>query len=163
MEITTDILLKGRTWDRLVTELKNIFANRTNYQIFMLALSIGVMYDKRLVFDDEPGINPRSVPRNVLQNNDNGKLDTIYQAAVLSTLTENYDEEERLELAFGENNNINKIAFLSEFANFGATKLEELIGTSEIETVENIKNYLCSTVEGLNFEIDDLSDEFVFG
>ena len=85
----------------------------------MLALSIGVMYDRRIEKPEENGEDIRNVPRNVLQNNDNGKLDFIFQAAILSTTTEQYSEEERLDLAFGEKTEFKKIDFLTQFANFG--------------------------------------------
>ena len=56
-------------------------------------------------------------------HHDNGKLDFYFQAAILSTLTENLSEEQRLDLAFGEKNEFNKMAFLASFANFGVEKI----------------------------------------
>ena len=55
------------------------------------------------------------------------------------------------------------MSFLLEFANFGVTKLVEHIGETTFETMDKIKNYLVSTVEGYNFDIDELSiDELSF-
>lgn len=156
MEITSDILLKGTAWNRAINELGSIFTTRTNYSIYMLSLSIGIMYDKRIENPEEAGEDVRSVPRNVINNNDNGKLDFYFQAAILSTLTKTMTEEERLELAFGEKTDFNKIGFLTSFANFGVTKLVELIGSTELESMDNIKNFMVSTVEGRNFDIDAL-------
>ena len=156
MEITTDISLKGTAWNMVIKELANIFTTRTHYSLFMLSLAIGIMYDKRIETPDENGEETKSVPRNVIKNNDNGKLDFYFQAAILSTLTETLTEEERLELAFGEKTDFNKIAFLTQYANFGVTKLAELIGSTTLETMDNIKNFMVSTVEGRNFEIDAL-------
>ena len=156
MEITSDILLKGTAWNRAINELGGIFTTRTNYSIYMLSLSIGIMYDKRIEIPEEAGEDVRSVPRNVINNNDNGKLDFYYQAAILSTLTETLSEEERLELAFGEKTDFNKIGFLTSFANFGVTKLVEMIGSTELESMDKIKNFMVSTVEGRNFDIDAL-------
>lgn len=51
------------------------------------------------------------------------------------------------------------MAFLASFANFGVEKLVEQIGATPIESMENIKNFLVSTVEGRNFEIDELPIE----
>ena len=161
MEITSDILLKGSAWTNAIDNLGDIFKTRTNYQIFMLSLAIGIMYDKVIDRDMQSGDEQKSVPRNVISNNDNGKLDFFFQAAILSTETENLTEEERLKLAFGEKSDFNKIAFLSRFANFGVTKLVELIGTSPIESMDNIKNFLFATVEGRNFELDELPEDFV--
>ena len=156
MEITSDIHLKGTAWNTAIRELGQIFATRTHYSLFMLCLSIGIMYDKRVENPIENGEEIKSVPRNVILNNDNGKLDFYFQAAILSTLTETLSEEERLSLAFGENGDFNKMAFLTSFANFGVEKLISFIGTTPLESMDNIKNFMVSTVEGNNFEIDPL-------
>ena len=161
MEITTDIILRGTAWDKAITELSSIFKTRTNYSIFMLCVSIGIMYDKRIEKPEENNEDTHTVPRNVLQNNDNGKLDFIFQAAILSTTSESLTEDERLSLAFGEKSEFNRVGFLTQFANYGVTKLVELIGTSTVETMYNIKNFMVSSVEGNNFEIDDLPDDIL--
>lgn len=168
MEITTDISLRGTAWNTAIEKLGCIFKTRTNYMIYMLSLSIGIMYDKRvdrLSMDDSEDV--RSVPRNVIRNNDQGKLDFMFQAAILSTTTEEFSEEERLELAFGDNSDVKsgfkKIDFLTQFANFGVTKLVEQIGDTPIESMEYIKNFLVSTVEGRNLEIDALPDDLLLG
>ena len=161
MEITTDVLLRGTEWDRAISSLREIFKTRTNYSIYMLCVAIGIMYDKRIEKPEENNEEPRTVPRNVLQNNDNGKLDFIFQAAILSTKTADFSEEERLNLAFGEKSDFNRMAFITQFANFGVTKLTELIGASTIESMENIKNFFSSTVEGRNFDIDTLPDDIL--
>lgn len=164
MEITTDIHLKGTAWNKAIRGLSDIFTTRTHYSLYMLGLAIGIMYDKRIETPEENGEDIKSVPRNVINNNDNGRLDFYFQAAILSTLTETLTEEERLELAFGEKTDFNKVAFLTQYANFGATKLAELIGSTALETMDNIKNFMISTVEGRNFEIDapPLDDLVIF-
>ena len=68
-------------------------------------------------------------------------------------------EDERLELAFGTDTEYRKIDLLVEFANFGVTKILEQVGSTQLETMENLKNFLIATVEGRNFDIDALSDE----
>lgn len=158
MEITTDIALRSTAWDQAIDALSPLFKPRSQYSIYMLSLSIGIMYDRRIVSEED---YRHSVPRNVLQNNDNGKLDFMFQAAILSTTTESFTEDERLELAFGEKTDFKKIDFLTQFANFGVTKLVEHIGASPIESMENIKNFLAATVEGNNFDIDALPDELL--
>lgn len=159
MVIKSDINLKGTAWSEAIEKLSSIFATRTHYSLFMLCLAIGIMYDKRSEEPEDNGEEVKSVPRNIVNNNDNGKLDFYFQAAILSTLTEQFSEDERLELAFGENAEFNKIGFLTSYANFGATKLISLIGSTEIETMDNIKNFFVSTIEGRNFEIDPLPVE----
>lgn len=160
MELTTDIVLRGTNWNEAIEKLSDIFATRTNYSIFMLSLAIGIMYDQRIIKLDEDGMDPKYVPRNVINNNDNGKLDLFYQAAVLSTLTENFSEDTRLEMAFGDKVDFNKIAFLVSFANFGVTKLCELIGVTVLDTVQNIKAFLHMTIAGENDKVDDLPIDF---
>ena len=161
MELTTDVLLRGTAWDKAISSLGDIFKTRTNYSIYMLCVSIGVMYDQRIEKPEETNEEPHAVPRTVLQNNDNGKLDFIFQAAILSTTTEALTEDERLDIAFGEKNTFNKIAFITQFANYGVTKLVELIGSSPVESMENIKNFFAATIEGRNFDIDTLPDDIL--
>ena len=161
MEVTTDVSLRGTAWTTAIDNLSNIFRTRTHYSLYMLAMAIGVMYDRRIEKPEENGEDVKNVPRNVLQNNDNGKLDFIFQAAILSTTTEQLSEEERLELAFGEKGDLKKMEFLTQFANFGITKLVELLGASTVETMDNIKNFLVSTVEGRNLDIDALPDDLL--
>lgn len=156
MEITSDIYLKGTAWNKAISCLSNIFNTRTHYSLFILCLSIGIMYDERIEEPAENGEDVKSVPRNVIRNRDNGQLDFYFQAAILSTSTEGFTEEKRLELAFGEKTEFNKVAFLLSFANFGVEKLVKLIGKTDLESMENIKNFMISTVEGRNFEIDAL-------
>lgn len=161
MEIKTDVMLRGVEWAKAIDNLSPIFTTRTHFSIYMLAMTIGIMYDKRIEKPVDDGTDSKNVPRNVLQNNDNGKLDFFFQAAILSTATEILTEDERLDLAFGENNDFNKIGFLTQFANYGVTKLNECLGTSTIETMENIKNFLFASVEGRNLEIDALPDDIL--
>ena len=94
-------------------------------------------------------------------------------------------EEDRLELALGSKNeelnsqsnkkakkeleidvspvvaNFRKMDFLTQFANFGVTILHEQIGDTLIESMENIKNFLTSALEGTNFSLDDIPDEML--
>lgn len=161
MEITSDVQLRGTAWTKGIESLSPIFRDKPYYSIYLLAMTIGIMYDKRIEKPEENGEEIKSVPRIVLQNNDNGKLDLIFQAAILSTETENFSEDERLEIAFGEKSDFNRLGFLTQYANFGITKLNEQIGESTIETMENLKNFLISTVEGRNLDIDGLPDDIL--
>ena len=161
MEITTDIPLRGTAWSRAIDELSSIFKSRTHYMLYILSLTIGIMYDQRIEKPEENNEEVKTVPRNVIRNHDNGKMDFMFQAAILSTTTENLSEEARLDIAFGDKTDFKRIDFLTQFANFGVTKLVELIGDSAIESMENIKNFLVSTVEGRNFDIDALPDDIL--
>ena len=161
MELTKDVILRGTAWAKAADNLSGIFKTRSHYMLFMLSISIGIMYDKRIEKLEENGEDPKSIGRNVFVNNDNGKLDFMFQAAILSTTTQEFSEEERLDLAFGEKTEFNKMGFLIEFANFGVTKLVELIADTPLETMENIKNFLVSTVEGRNLDVDGLPDDYL--
>ena len=161
MELTKDVILRGTAWAKAADNLSGIFKTRPHYLLFMLSISIGIMYDKRIEKLEENGEDPKSIGRNVFVNNDNGKLDFMFQAAILSTTTQEFSEEERLDLAFGEKTEFNKMGFLIEFANFGVTKLVELIADTPLETMENIKNFLVSTVEGRNLDVDGLPDDYL--
>ena len=161
MELTKDVILRGTAWAKAADNLSGIFKTRPHYMLFMLSISIGIMYDKRIEKLEGNGEDPKSIGRNVFVNNDNGKLDFMFQAAILSTTTQEFSEEERLDLAFGEKTEFNKMGFLIEFANFGVTKLVELIADTPLETMENIKNFLVSTVEGRNLDVDGLPDDYL--
>lgn len=160
MEIRTDIPLRGIAWDNAIRGYTGIFEPTTQYTLFMLALAVGIMYDKRISAPEGSNeYSSRSIARNVVNNNDHGKLDFYFQAAILTTTTEAFNEDRRLQLAFGTDPEYRKIDLLVEFANFGVTKLLEQIGGTTIETMENLKNFLIATVEGRNFDIDALSEE----
>ena len=159
MEIKSDIRLRGTAWDTAISKLSSIFSTRTNYTIYMLCMAIGIMYDKRITKLEDGSEDDHSVPRNVINNNDNGKLDFYFQAAILTTTTECISEENRLELAFGDSLEFEKLTFLTQFANFGVIKLVELIGDTDLESMDNIKNFMISSVEGRNFDINELSLE----
>lgn len=162
MDFRSDVVLKGTAWDNIIRDLGKIFSTRTNFSIYLLAMSIGIMYDQRIdKLDESDESEPHNVPRTVLTSqNMDGRIDFMFQAAILTSQTIDFDEDKRLHLAFGDNDDsFKKMEFLTEFANFGATKLAEKIGTSNLESMENIKNFLVSTLEGRNFDIDALSEE----
>ena len=161
MEIKSDIFLVGDVWDETIEKLKPIFNTRTNYMLYILATAIGIAYDSKIESLPTSSPDPKSVPRMVIHNNDNGRLDYLFQAAILNTETVALSEKERLELAFNEKSDFNKISFLTQFANFGIGKIFEQIGSSEVETMQNLKEFLSSTVDGTNFDIDDVSDEIL--
>jgi|GEM_PF-620473 len=177
MVIQSDIMLRGDSWNLAVNELAPIFKTRTRYSIYLLSTAIGIAYDKQIVELEKTetvsadASNYPSVPRTVFNQN-NVPFDYLFKTAILSSDCVNLIEKERLRLAFedednkedlyftgGEeagNNEFNKILFLTGFANFGVTKLIENIGNTNLETMENLKEYLNSIVEGNNVEISDM-------
>lgn len=167
MEITTDVILKGEDWARAIDELGYLFnyRNRINYNLFIVSTAIGIMYDEIIQKPAKSDqMNPRFVTRNVLLNEEQetNQMDLMFQTAVLNTKTIDLTESERLELAFGDKSDFKKLEFLTGFANYGVTKLLECIGVGELETMDNIRKFLNLTVEGENYEIDDITDDMLF-
>lgn len=165
MDFRSDVILKGTAWDKTIRKLSSIFSSRPYFNIYLLSMAIGIMYDKRIEkLEESEDSEAYNVPRTVLiKQNMDGRIDFMYQAAILTSQTVDYDEDQRLEMAFGDNvEGVKKIDFLTEFANFGASKLAEKVGSSDLESMENIKNFLVSTLEGRNFDIDALTDEDLF-
>lgn len=157
--ITSDVILKGETWKEVLNNLQpKIF--KTQYGVYVVCIAIGIMYDKQKVFDEMVDSDEqRYVPRTMLYQKKE-ELEILFQTAILSTETVNFDEDKRLELAFGHlDKEFNKIQFLTKFANFGAIILKEKLADDPLETMENIKNFITSTVEGTNFDIDPLSED----
>lgn len=159
MEIRSDIPLRGIAWEQAINVFADIFQPATQYDVFMLALAIGIMYDKRIAVPEGSDTYTHTIARNVINGRDRGKLDFYFQALILSTTTEDMPEERRLELAFGNDTEYKKVDLLVEFANFGVTKLLEQVGDTTIETMDNLNSFLTATVEGRNFDLDELSDE----
>ena len=158
-KITADVLLKGDIWEEVISKLQpSIF--KTQYGVYALCVALGVMYDKQLSFDGEDNSEQRYVPRTMLYQKKE-ELEILFQTAILTTETVSFSEDQRLELAFGTSKmkDFNEMQFLTRFANYGATILRDKIADEPIETMENIKNLITSTVEGTNFDIDPLSDD----
>ena len=158
MEITTDVILKGNLWKELTEKLRPIF--KTNWEVYQICIGIGIMYDKQCEYEMDKEESPISIPRTILQRN-SGLLDVMFQSAILSSTTVEYAENDRLNLAFDDEKAIefNKMQFLTKFANYGAGELKKLIGIDDVETMENIKNFLTSSIEGHNYEIDPFTEK----
>jgi len=166
MEITSDVILKGHDWKQALDVFSPFFPQnlQPNYSIYVISMSIGIMYDKQSDCagdeTDEEKENRASVPRTVLHPH-NTDLDFLFQSAVLTSSLVDFNEESRMELAFNPATEIkfNKLDFLTKFANFGVSKLLEQASDDPTDTMERIKKFLASTVEGYNYEIDSISDE----
>lgn len=160
MVISRDIRLSRSWWSSASEHYSQFFSDATYYQVFILSLAIGIMYDERTEVKNESDEEPITITRNVLTTRDNGILDLMFQTAIISTATEELSEDERLELAFGEEDKgFNKFQFLIEFANFGVSKLNELIGGSDLETMDNLEEFLKKSIEGKNYEIKTVSEK----
>lgn len=158
-KITVDIVLKGEDWEKLISQLyRKVFS--TMYNMYVLCVSIGIMYDKQISYDSNKEVEEAgSIPR-VVQQNNKEELEILFQTAILTTDLVDFSEDTRLELAFGDSNPVegfNQIHFLTQFANYGASVLAEKMGDDVLESMENIKVLLSATVSGLNFEINPIN------
>ena len=166
MDIKGDVMLKGGDWRVALDALAPFFSitAQPNYSVYVISMSIGIMYDKQLDMAGEESEEYKesraSVPRTVLHPHNND-LDFLFQTAILSSDLITYTEKERMQLAFDPACSIafNKLEFLTKFANFGVQKLLEKVSDEPTETMQNIKNFLAATVEGYNYEIYSISDE----
>ena len=48
MELTTDIYLRGTAWNKAIENLSVIFKTSPHYMLYILSLSIGIMFDQRI-------------------------------------------------------------------------------------------------------------------
>ena len=166
MEIKGDVSLKGSDWRKALNILSPFFPQslQPNYSVFVISVSVGIMYDKQADYageeTEEEKDNRPSVPRTVLHPH-NTDLDFLFQSAILTSSLVSYTEKERMSLAFDPKCEIefNRLEFLTKFANFGVQKLLEKTSDEPAETMQNLKLFLASTIEGYNYEIDSISDD----
>ena len=164
MEITTDVYLRGPVWADTIDKLKGSIFD-TQWGIYAISVALGIMYDKTAECEDDEE-DPRYVPRNVLQKGSNvALLELLFRAAILTTRTIDLSEDDRLNLAFGEEKDyeFKRLPFLTSFANYGVQRLAEQIAEdgATLETMENLMAYLNDSVENLvepEFTTDDWMD-----
>ncbi len=160
MEITTDVILKGEVWERVLNTLQPAIF-KTQYGVYVLCVAIGIMYDKQTDPEKSENDEQKYIPRTMLFQK-TAELEILFQTAILTTDLVDYSEDKRLELAFGNKiKDFNQMQFLTKYANYGVTILDGKISDDPLETMENIKDFVTSTFEGTNFEIDPLKDEDV--
>lgn len=164
MEINSDVILKGNNWRIALSKFDKILTQRLQpiYSLYALCISIGIMYDKQLSIggEDLEEDTPLNVPRTVLHPH-NSDLDFMFQTAILTSKNVSFSDEERIKLAFDPNCDIkfNKFDFLTSFANYGVGKLLEHICDDQIETMEHLKEFLASSVEGYNMDLFSIQDD----
>lgn len=168
MKLTTDAVLKGPVWAETLDRLDPIF--KTYWDVYALSISIGMMYDQQIEADmmvpEGYVAEPKSVPRTVLGHTQNkALLEFMLQAAMVTTKHLNLSEDERLEVAFGEEEKLgfNPIVFLTKYANYGITKIKEAIDDAEdVELLTALMTLLNGTYEaGFTIMEDDNESEGV--
>ena len=85
----------------------------------------------------------------------------MLQAAMVTTKHLDLDEAERLEIAFNDDKKLefNPVAFLTRYANYGITMLqEEIDDTDDLEMLEALMNFLNKMYESGITGIDNDND-----
>lgn len=146
MLLSSDLEMKHPLWERADNELcatneLGIF-NRL-VDIYVIACAIGIKEDKVILDSDidNPLSSPKTIGRNTHRENTDIRdlLDFMLQNALIHSKTINFDEDERLKLAFNPDYNNKKIRaadFLTGFANYGITKIFEKISSHSSLVVE---------------------------
>ena len=163
MEFSSDIILKGISWKKTLEGLKPFYKegnHQKNYILFLISASIGIMYDSQKNCADNDISETINVPRTVLHSH-NSDLDFLFQTAILTSKTVDFDKKTRMDLAFNSKSTIEfkKIEFLVKFANFGIGIILEKISNNEIETMKNLRELIVDTFEGNNYNIYGVLDD----
>lgn len=142
-DIKSDIVLNGKIWKETCESLSPKFFG-TYYMIFILAVSIGIMHDKReeFVLTQEEKANNETVniPRTVLHNKIS-EIDLLFSTSIISTQTEELTTDERLRIAFGEEEtSYKRMKLLEEYANYGIQQIANQITNNDLQTIENLKD-----------------------
>ena len=179
MEIKSDIVFKGPTWSSVDRGYRKKFFD-TQWGIFKICLSIGILYDTQLEDEtsetEEDGLN---IPRTMFNRN-GAEMQFFFQAAILTTRCVDLSEKDRLYLAFsdeipeeeleGEDADLlkrgvsetaltfNKLEFLRKFANYGAVKLNNCLSANDSETMEELMEFLNASYRGETEELIALKE-----
>ncbi len=165
LNLTADIHLLGPIWADTIDNLKGTFFE-SNWDIYALCVSIGMMYDQQIeseaMVPEGYNTEPRYIPRNMLGHPQNiSLLEFMLQTALVTTKHIDMDEDDRLQLAFDKTKkgDFKPIPFLTKYANFGVTKIHELISDSDdIETMEALMTFLNSTYEDGANNLEDSAE-----
>lgn len=179
MEIKSDLIFKGSTWNSVDRGYRRKIFD-TQWGIFKICLSIGILYDTQIEDEEaeeyEEGLN---IPRTMFNRNGT-EMQFFFQTAILTSKCVELSEKDRLYLAFSEEIpeeelegedaellkkgvssealNFNKIEFLRKFANYGATKLNACLSINDSETMEQLMNFLTSSYKGETEELKAMKE-----
>ena len=162
----------------------------TQWALFKICLAIGILYDSQIEefpkSSDSEDDSGKSIPRNMFASH-SGEMDYFFNAAILTTNTVSLSETDRLYLAFSEDITeeemegedystithgvseaalkFDKVNFLCKFANYGVTRINELIDTNENTTMENLSKFIIDSYKGqtpelqIMHEIEDIIED----
>lgn len=182
MEVKSHLICKGEAWYQINTKLVHTFFD-TLWDAFKLSISIGILYDqaKEELGDSD---DQATVPSNMFNRNSE-EMSYFFKTAILTSNLVDFSEKDRLYLAFSEDVkaeelegddpqlliqgvsekaiSFDKVAFLRNFANYGAEKLAACISNNDNETMENLMDFLNDSYNGVTEELlqmKELSEEF---
>ena len=155
----------------------------TLWDAFKLSISIGILYDQAKEELDD-GEEQATVPSNMFNRNSE-EMSYFFKTAILTSTLVDFSEKDRLYLAFSEDVkaeelegddqelliqgvsekalSFDKVAFLRNFANYGAEKLAACISINDNETMENLMDFLNDSYDGVTEELmkmKELNEEF---
>ena len=159
MILNSDIMLHHPLWERADAELvkkgDNIGLFNRLIDIYIIACSIGIKDDEVVADIELPLESPKAISRNTYTSITNSDLkellEFMLQNAIINSKTIDFDEDERIKLAFDPDysiKNFSPTGFLTGFANYGIEKIFEEIKTdAPFIAIENVNTYLNSLVE----------------
>lgn len=182
MEVKSHLICKGEAWYQINTKLVHTFFD-TLWDAFKLSISIGILYDQAKEELDD-GEEQATVPSNMFNRNSE-EMSYFFKTAILTSTLVDFSEKDRLYLAFSEDVkaeelegddqelliqgvsekalSFDKVAFLRNFANYGAEKLAACISINDNETMENLMDFLNDSYDGVTEELmkmKELNEEF---
>lgn len=182
MEVKSHLICKGEAWYQINSKLVHTFFD-TLWDAFKLSISIGILYDQAKVELDD-GEDQATVPSNMFNRNSE-EMSYFFKTAILTSKLVDFSEKDRLYLAFSEDVkaeelegddqelliqgvsekalSFDKVAFLRNFANYGAEKLAACISINDNETMENLMDFLNNSYDGVTEELvkmKELNEEF---
>lgn len=182
MEVKSHLICKGEAWYQINNRLVHTFFD-TLWDAFKLSISIGILYDQAKEELDD-GEEQATVPSNKFNRNSE-EMSYFFKTAILTSNLVDFSEKDRLYLAFSEDVkaeelegddqklliqgvsekalSFDKVAFLRNFANYGAEKLAACISLNDNETMENLMDFLNDSYNGVTEELlqmKELNEEF---
>ncbi len=153
MQLNSDLTMYYPLWERADDELCSsnalgIFGRLVD--VYVLACAIGIKEDKTITDIEYPLSSPKTIGRNTHRENPDIRdlLDFMLQNALIHSKTIDFDNDERLKLAFHPDYNVKNFSaanFLTGFANYG---LEQMFGAiqskSSIVAINELYTYFES-------------------
>ena len=140
MQFNSELKLSNRCMnilDKKIVGDTKIFTRKVD--LVIVCTSIGVFLDKSIKNESSDNFEDFSIGRNTLVNPElNNLFEFIFINAIINSNTINYTDEERLDIAFNDNNNLQFSinSFISGFANAGA---EYIIENIDLDNDDNLE------------------------